>query len=573
MTKYTKDPVNHLKLANEAEELLAKLTNSKGFTVCEILESRKISPESEELYRRERRRLERKLALLMETLPEDVFFHATDIFYSINNDQRFKLSDLSYLENKIIAILKSDTEGVTCKQIQERLEENILSETRFDESEHYRLRIEYTNSNKEKERIIDNFQKEFDKKRELGVVLAVRDTSSNDKWTITAPNKKTPFKAIVIDDSNSVFSMTLNKKPITWDDKFLKLSSSLNKDNINLKDKKDILSLSSSLLGCTNKFIAIPHIRKFLNNLRTNYAGSINLKTKTKKYTIDDALYSEDKNRRYVYKKSISLKSTEDAIALLTLKAFSSNLLPKSATMISEMIDKVEERYKGHQYKPIRDWVKKVDIVPRYQPLFPPETRQKDTEIIYDALYRKKGLKAKYLASSETCEYWPVRLIQREQVLYVICATINTRHKAAQYAEYAVHRFNTVELLEASPGFQISYNKSEIYRNLSKRERKEGGNIDELVFEIFGMPAQHMSEVSFHKDSSLTTHKVIKEDNGKATRTKITARNIVYTYELFSWLLGFGAQINVHKPSWLRTKLRKELEDALSLYQQQGKRL
>ncbi len=262
------------------------------------------------------------------------------------------------------------------------------------------------------------------------------------------------------------------------------------------------------------------------------------------------------------------MKSTEDAIALLTLKTFSSNLLPKSGTKISRLIDEVENLAKGHQYKPMRDWVNKVDIVPRYQPLFPPKANNNYSEIIYDALYRKKGIRAKYLASEDMREYWPVRLIQRERVLYVICATKNNKDNIARYTEYAMHRFNSVEPLDASPGFPLSFKKNDIYTELSKREKEEKKPIGELVIEVFGMPAQHMSEVSFDRKHKLTTHLVLGKDrDGKAIHTKIVAKDIVYTYELFSWLLGFGAQIKILKPIWLRIKLRKELENTLLKYQ------
>ena len=81
-----------------------------------------------------------------------------------------------------------------------------------------------------------------------------------------------------------------------------------------------------------------------------------------------------------------------------------------------------------------------------------------------------------------------------------------------------------------------------------------------------------MSEVRFHlntrgvENETICITKGVAESGKKIDYCHIRAKNIKNDYNLKTWLLGFGQQVEVVKPDNLKDDLIKELESALKHY-------
>lgn len=223
-----------------------------------------------------------------------------------------------------------------------------------------------------------------------------------------------------------------------------------------------------------------------------------------------------------------------------------------------------------------KNWLSKIEITPRYQSLYPPKPGA-DAEEICKALFLECSFKASYLNGKATT-YWPVRLVRQERVLYVVCKT----EEEGFYEEYALHRFSGISIdyddeAENKVTMQrpdwISYDAEEINENRKPPIVLDGHqNISTLTLEFFGQPAQHMSEVHFHpvKQERIypTKFEILtpKKPGERAEHSRITAYNIPYNYNFLTWLLGFGSQVKVIYPVWLKDVVTEQLRQSLERY-------
>lgn len=199
-------------------------------------------------------------------------------------------------------------------------------------------------------------------------------------------------------------------------------------------------------------------------------------------------------------------------------------------------------------------WLNQIDIVPRYPPLYP--TYNEDSyayieKVILRAMKTNTGFKARYLEDSWK-SFYPVKLIRREWVSYVLCADDPLD---PCYKEYAIHRFQVtkanhpddVELEELPVNHAIDYLTQEV----SSGVEGHWGMLETLILEVRGKPAQHISEMRFHeqpKDAALT--KVIEKqpnDGSRLDYVKMEVRQLNYTYEFKTWILGLGRYARVLK--------------------------
>ena len=285
------------------------------------------------------------------------------------------------------------------------------------------------------------------------------------------------------------------------------------------------------------------------------------------------------KSRYYLIKGDVSIPSLNIAFIKLIEHSmgrddfgFLNNTLSDSLSYSKDELNLSEGDFHNN-------WLSKIEISPRYQALYPPKPKV-EAEDICRAIFLECSFTGSYLGGEEI-RYWPVRLVRQERVLYVLCRT----DKNGFYKEYAIHRFTNINIdyddedknsdnrmTQIRPDW-ISYDIQEI-----KQDRKppivldDHENIEELVLEFFGRPAQHMSEMKFHSgelEKIYTTKSEILSYTPKGTgakHSKITAINVPYNYNFLTWLLGFGDQVKVISPDWLRVVIKKQLVASLERY-------
>jgi len=223
-------------------------------------------------------------------------------------------------------------------------------------------------------------------------------------------------------------------------------------------------------------------------------------------------------------------------------------------------------------------WLKHIDIVPRYPPLFPKydidEYAYKE-QVVIKALKNRAGFRASYL-KGELKTFFPVRLVRREWVSYILCTEDSDKQS---YKEMAIHRFeiekvDDVELIDRPHSHNVDYYKSMITPSVTGN----WGELKLLALEVTGPPAQHLSEMRFHEtpeDDHLTTiSNALLDDDGRLESVTIEVKNLNYNYEFKTWLLGLGRYVYVKKaiPAEKNSRvdvkgdLRKEIEGMQKLY-------
>lgn len=76
----------------------------------------------------------------------------------------------------------------------------------------YDLRMMSVSNDKERQKMVQKFQSEFESKRKECAVLIVSSTIAPDKWTIAGFNDEGQFKSVLIDDSSNELAVELKKK-------------------------------------------------------------------------------------------------------------------------------------------------------------------------------------------------------------------------------------------------------------------------------------------------------------------------------------------------------------------------
>lgn len=241
------------------------------------------------------------------------------------------------------------------------------------------------------------------------------------------------------------------------------------------------------------------------------------------------------------------LRKDTQALVLALSQRFSRFLLPPDERKFIN--DIYEKNLKQHSAE--NRWLKQVDIVPRYPPLYPNYDEQKYSyteHVILNALKQKLGFHGMYLGNESI--YFPVKLVRREWVSYVLCTE---DPEVPTYKEYAIHRFSVNKAAHPDdvPLVSTPIPNAIDYQSPYKQSGVKGrwGLLKKLVITVTGEPAQHISEMRFHESphkKNLTT--VLSRsptDGSRLNSVTIEIKQLPYTYELKTWLLGLGCHVQV----------------------------
>ncbi len=341
------------------------------------------------------------------------------------------------------------------------------------------------------------------------------------------------------------------------------------------------------------KRAAIATVRKAVNRanqgLMQDYPGSYGFYSSDEGLEVFYTLFPDDiyetafaglskQKRRYFMRRNTSIQSFEQSM-FETLKGHLGSA--EIDTLFKGFRDCEELSLKSlHQL--CFDFASRFEITPRYQPLYPPKINSKNMASMLQALLHEAPFNARYLGGEEK-EYWPVRLVIQGRVLYLLCVT---ESEPGVYREFAMHRFsdvtNELAIIEdpldlqdyTDQGEDRSYEREAINANrvLPIEPDPDHPEIKLLELKFFGQPAQHMSEVRFHLlektiDDQTSRVQIAPSKPGEKTDyCHIRARRIKNDYNLVTWLLGFGAQVEVVEPQWLREQVKASLQNTLARY-------
>ena len=233
-------------------------------------------------------------------------------------------------------------------------------------------------------------------------------------------------------------------------------------------------------------------------------------------------------------------------------------LMPKANfKRIEAFFSRAESVLIGNEKSKLHNWRKRVKVIPENirfkEPKVSLEIRQKLYHAVYEgiqikALYKKRGSK-----TSDKRHIHPLGIVIKGSMHYLICMMdedkIEPRYLPLQ-------RFERVELLDATSREPKNFDMEEfIHKN-------------NLVFaysnDLYTFEAIFDKTMAYHlTEAPLNDTQTVEELDEH--RLKIKAR-IPDTLQFEQWLMSFGADVEILKPTKLRNKFKELSKNLNSIY-------
>lgn len=247
--------------------------------------------------------------------------------------------------------------------------------------------------------------------------------------------------------------------------------------------------------------------------------------------------------------------SNSEALALLLAREHLSALLP-AATLVQlrphfKMAEHKLATLDGH----VAGWMDKVRVIQANQPLIAPHIDAEIQATVNDALltgyqvlvsYHKRGAH-----SPETYPIHPLGLVQRGQVLYLVCTIKAYPHLRL----LALHRIQAAEALDTPitvpPGFNLD-------------AYLESGALGWMPGKAIQLKAAFTAEVAEHlEETPLAVGQTLTPLPDGRVKLSVSVRE---TLQLRWWLQGFGDAVEVLAPPALRRHLAEAAHHQAAFY-------
>ena len=241
------------------------------------------------------------------------------------------------------------------------------------------------------------------------------------------------------------------------------------------------------------------------------------------------------------------------AVALLLARTHLRDLLPQ--TMHKELVPIFDAAQQTLSNSGWKDWHRRTAVVPMGIAHIPPKLSSDVLTVIQSALAHRHCISAQYRTKgSKDAKQWkvhPLGIMSRGPVLYLIC----TLFDYGNVLQLALHRFSkaveTDEPIKEPSGFDFQ----EWIRENARQFNSQGRIKLVAIFE--SQAANHLKEMPLSEDQVL--------QDVEEGRVQISAT--VENDELLRWwLMAFGSQVEVVKPTSLKDWMRNEAEATASVY-------
>ena len=200
-------------------------------------------------------------------------------------------------------------------------------------------------------------------------------------------------------------------------------------------------------------------------------------------------------------------------------------------------------------------WRDKIRLLPRTQPLQPPEIDPEIARVIYESLLHDRRFKATYKPRNrEPREYLlsPQGLAFRDAVTYLVA----NHRDYDDVVMFALHRFIEVEETDESKRQLADFNIDD-WVGRGGFDADQHDETIRLVARFAPEIGDHLFETPLEGQRSL----VVCDDQ----RLELTAE-VRDTHQLRWWLRGFGPDVEVIEPSNVRAWLAKGAQEQARLY-------
>jgi len=245
------------------------------------------------------------------------------------------------------------------------------------------------------------------------------------------------------------------------------------------------------------------------------------------------------------------------ALSFYLIKEYVSPMLPHSVLeTLAPHFHRAEQLLDKMPKPGPANWPSKIRVLPRTQKLLPAEMDEDVLRVIYDALLAEHQISADYTKRNnkmpETYRLNPLALVFRDSVAYLLATSADEN----TVKQFALHRFSEARLLE-----DIAL----IPRSFSIDKYIKDGNFDYLTSDknielhvLFDKAvAAHLEETPISAKQTLSAQK-----DGRV----LLKASVLDTSQLRWWLMGFGAQVEVVKPTSLRIEFKENANGLKRLY-------
>jgi len=237
------------------------------------------------------------------------------------------------------------------------------------------------------------------------------------------------------------------------------------------------------------------------------------------------------------------------ALSFSLIKKYLTPLFPSvTVNALEPFFDQAETTLEGLNENPLFKWPNKIAVVEATQPLLPPAINSDIHKSVTEALLGDFQLIISYEPVNRAVQDYhinPLGLFLRNQVSYLVASKVDTEGLRT----FALHRMSEVKITDKKVvypddfDFQTYINDNHILPNLSGNKSFES---IQLKFLADNWVTRHLSESRLSEDQSI---KRIDDESSEIFAT------VQETEQLFWWLLGFGARVEVLEPFELRMKM------------------
>lgn len=192
------------------------------------------------------------------------------------------------------------------------------------------------------------------------------------------------------------------------------------------------------------------------------------------------------------------------------------------------------------QSEGVGQWMDKVRIIPRGQPLLPPTVDAAVQASVYQAIFENQRLSITYaphgVADAKEYEVNPIALVQRDHLIYIVC----TLWEYDNPMLLVLHRVRTAALLDKATWLPEGFDL-DTYIAQGELAYRLGPPI-KLIADFDPATAVIFFETPLSEDQT-----IIQVESGLL---RVTA-TVADTKQLRAWLRGFGRHVDVVMPPML----------------------
>jgi len=236
------------------------------------------------------------------------------------------------------------------------------------------------------------------------------------------------------------------------------------------------------------------------------------------------------------------------ALSFTLIKKYLTQLFPSVAlNELEPFFEYSEEALTRLQGNSIVKWPKKIAVVQPTQTLIPPQVDRDVQCIVSDVLLLETQLEIEYQRLGQTVSSYtinPLGLVMRGSISYLIATKVPNN----EFRLFALHRIKKAQQMDNPIEMPIDFDLQKYIA-----DGHMGFNMSEHTLEPIQLvavfekkSANHFYETPLSEDQQIVEY---SEDSVLLSAT------VIDTEQLYWWLLGYGARVEVLEPEYLRHKI------------------